>query len=119
VSSVFSRITINVFDSLEKAKAWRTGAEYKEARKTGDKYATFRAYVVEAISPSTNRTSGGRLSWRPLSFVIRLLARRVAYWPIAAFRCDAMTSPLSDQSGLFKAVITVSRSSVGDHVMRV
>jgi uncharacterized protein (DUF1330 family) len=44
-----SRITINVFDSLEKAKAWRTGAEYKEARKTGDKYATFRAYVVEGL----------------------------------------------------------------------
>jgi uncharacterized protein (DUF1330 family) len=44
-----SRVTINVFDSLEKAKAWRTGAEYTEARKTGDKYATFRAYVVEGL----------------------------------------------------------------------
>jgi uncharacterized protein (DUF1330 family) len=44
-----SRVTINVFDSLEKAKAWRTGAEYTEARKIGDKYATFRAYVVEGL----------------------------------------------------------------------
>jgi uncharacterized protein (DUF1330 family) len=44
-----SRVTINAFDSLEKAKAWRTGAEYTEARKIGDKYATFRAYVVEGL----------------------------------------------------------------------
>jgi uncharacterized protein (DUF1330 family) len=44
-----ARITINVFDSLEKAQAWRTGAEYTAARKIGDKYATFRAYVVEGI----------------------------------------------------------------------
>ena len=44
-----SRITINVFDSLEKAQAWRNGTEYKEARKIGDKYAKFRAYVVDGI----------------------------------------------------------------------
>jgi uncharacterized protein (DUF1330 family) len=44
-----SRVTINAFDSLEKAKAWRTGAEYAAARKIGDKYATFRAYVVEGL----------------------------------------------------------------------
>jgi uncharacterized protein (DUF1330 family) len=43
------RVTINVFDSLEKAQAWRTGAEYTAARKIGDKYATFRAYVVEGL----------------------------------------------------------------------
>ena len=44
-----SRVTINAFDSLEKAQAWRTGAEYTAARKIGDKYATFRAYVVEGL----------------------------------------------------------------------
>jgi uncharacterized protein (DUF1330 family) len=44
-----ARVTINVFDSLEKAQAWRTGAEYTAARKIGDKYATFRAYVVEGV----------------------------------------------------------------------
>ena len=44
-----SRIAINVYESLEKAKASREGAEYKEARKIGDKYAKFRAYVVEGI----------------------------------------------------------------------
>jgi uncharacterized protein (DUF1330 family) len=45
-----SRVAINVFESLEKAKAWREGADYKEARKIGDKYAKFRAYVVEGIA---------------------------------------------------------------------
>jgi uncharacterized protein (DUF1330 family) len=44
-----ARVTINVFDSLEKAQAWRTRAEYTAARKIGDKYATFRAYVVEGV----------------------------------------------------------------------
>src|ERR1700687_2530927 len=34
-----SRVTINVFDSLEQARASRNSAEYKEARKIGGKYA--------------------------------------------------------------------------------
>jgi uncharacterized protein (DUF1330 family) len=38
-----SRITINVFDSLEKAQAWRNGTEYKEARKIGDKRCSIQA----------------------------------------------------------------------------
>jgi uncharacterized protein (DUF1330 family) len=46
-----SRVAINVFESLEKAKAWREAADYKEARKIGDKYAKFRAYVVEGSAP--------------------------------------------------------------------
>jgi uncharacterized protein (DUF1330 family) len=46
-----SRVAINMFESLEKATAWREGADYKEARKIGDKYAKFRAYVVEGFSP--------------------------------------------------------------------
>ena len=44
-----SRVAINVYDSLEKAQASRNSAEYKEARKTGDKYAKFRAYVVDGL----------------------------------------------------------------------
>jgi uncharacterized protein (DUF1330 family) len=44
-----SRVTINVFDSLEKAQAWRNGADFKAARIIGDKYATFRAFVVEGL----------------------------------------------------------------------
>jgi uncharacterized protein (DUF1330 family) len=44
-----SRVVINVFDTLEKAQAQRDNPEYKEARKLGDKYAKFRAYVVEGL----------------------------------------------------------------------
>ena len=44
-----SRVAITVYDSVEKAQASRTSAEYKEARKTGDKYWKFRAYVVEGV----------------------------------------------------------------------
>jgi uncharacterized protein (DUF1330 family) len=42
-----SRVTINVFDSLEKAQASRSSPDYKAARAIGDKYATFRAFVVD------------------------------------------------------------------------
>ena len=45
-----SRVAINVYDSLEKAKAAREAADFKEARKIGDKYAKFRAYVVEGLA---------------------------------------------------------------------
>jgi uncharacterized protein (DUF1330 family) len=44
-----TRVAINVYESLEKAKALREGADYKEARKIGDQYAKFRAYVVEGL----------------------------------------------------------------------
>jgi uncharacterized protein (DUF1330 family) len=44
-----SRVTINVYESLEKAQASRNDADYKAARIIGDKYATFRAYVVEGL----------------------------------------------------------------------
>ena len=45
-----SRVAINVWDSLEKAKAGRDSAEYKQAREVGDKYAKFRSYVVEGFA---------------------------------------------------------------------
>ena len=32
-----------------KVQAWRNSAEYKELRKIGDKYATFRAFAVEGV----------------------------------------------------------------------
>ncbi len=44
-----SGVAINVYDSLEKAQASRNAPEYKETRKIGDKYAKFRAYVVEGL----------------------------------------------------------------------
>ena len=44
------RVVIQVWDNLEKMKAWRDGAAYQEARKIGDKYATFRSYAIEGVS---------------------------------------------------------------------
>jgi uncharacterized protein (DUF1330 family) len=41
-----TRVTIQSWDSLEQAQAWRNGAEYKKAREIGDKYAKFRAIAV-------------------------------------------------------------------------
>lgn len=43
------RVTIHRWDSLEKAQAWFDSADYKEARKIGDKYAKFRAFAVEGL----------------------------------------------------------------------
>ena len=43
------RVAIQQWDSLEKAQAWRNSAEYKDARKIGDKYAKFRAFAVEGL----------------------------------------------------------------------
>ena len=42
-----SRVVIQVWDSLEKALAARNTPEFKEARKIGEKYATFSAFAVE------------------------------------------------------------------------
>jgi uncharacterized protein (DUF1330 family) len=42
------RVAIQVWDSMEQVDAWRNGADYKEARKIGDKYATFRSFAVPA-----------------------------------------------------------------------
>jgi uncharacterized protein (DUF1330 family) len=44
------RVTIQVWDSLEKIKAWRDSKEFAEIRKVGEKYATFsRAFAVEGV----------------------------------------------------------------------
>jgi len=45
-----SRVTVWVYGSMEKLQASRNSAEYKEARKIGDKYAKFRTFAVEAVS---------------------------------------------------------------------
>ena len=44
-----TRVSINQFDSMEAAHIWRNSAQYKEARKVGDKYAKFRAFAVEGF----------------------------------------------------------------------
>lgn len=43
------RVAVQVWDSMEKIKAWRNSAEYKEARKIGDKYAKFRSFTVAGV----------------------------------------------------------------------
>jgi uncharacterized protein (DUF1330 family) len=44
-----SRVAIQQWESIEKIKAWRDSPEYKEARKIGDKYATFRSYAIVGL----------------------------------------------------------------------
>jgi len=44
------RVVINSFDSLDQAVAAYNSPAYKEARKTGNKYATFRIYAVEELA---------------------------------------------------------------------
>ena len=43
------RVVIQVWDSLQKMQAWRTSADYQEARKIGDQYAKFRSYAVDGL----------------------------------------------------------------------
>jgi uncharacterized protein (DUF1330 family) len=44
------RVVVQVWDSIEKIKAWRANPEYIETRKIGEKYAKFRSYAVEGLS---------------------------------------------------------------------
>jgi uncharacterized protein (DUF1330 family) len=44
-----TRITITQFDSLDKVRAWRASAQYKDARKIADPYAKFRSVAFEAL----------------------------------------------------------------------
>jgi len=44
------RVVINSFDNLDQAVAAYNSAAYKEARKIGNKYATFRIYAVEGLA---------------------------------------------------------------------
>ena len=45
------RIAVMVFESMEKARAAFNSSAYQEAKKVGDKYAKFRVYAVEGLSP--------------------------------------------------------------------
>jgi uncharacterized protein (DUF1330 family) len=46
-----TRVAINQFDSRDAVQAWRNSAEYKAARQIGDKYAKFRSFAIEGVSP--------------------------------------------------------------------
>ena len=45
-----SRVVVQVWDSMDKIQAYRNSAEFKEARKIGDKVAKFRSFAVEGLS---------------------------------------------------------------------
>ena len=45
------RVAIIRYDSVEKAKATFASEAYREARKIGDKYASFRIFVVTGVAP--------------------------------------------------------------------
>lgn len=45
------RIAIMVFTNMQAAQAAFTSPAYVEAKKAGDKYATFRVYAVEGMAP--------------------------------------------------------------------
>jgi uncharacterized protein (DUF1330 family) len=44
------RIVVSAFDSLEQAQAALASPAYLDARKIGDKYATFRTFLVEGLA---------------------------------------------------------------------
>jgi uncharacterized protein (DUF1330 family) len=44
------RVVVQVWDSMDKIKAWRTNPEYLALRKVGEKYAKFRTYAVDGVS---------------------------------------------------------------------
>jgi uncharacterized protein (DUF1330 family) len=43
------RVVVQVWDSMEKIRAWRANPEYVELRKVGEKYAKFRSFTVEGL----------------------------------------------------------------------
>jgi uncharacterized protein (DUF1330 family) len=43
------RVVVQVWDSMEKIRAWRANPEYVELRKVGEKYAKFRSFAVEGV----------------------------------------------------------------------
>jgi uncharacterized protein (DUF1330 family) len=43
------RVSLIIFDSMDKLQAWRNNPEYVEARKIGEKYAKFRSFALEGV----------------------------------------------------------------------
>ena len=46
-----ARIVVLQFASIDKAQGWWNSQGQKEAQVIGDKYATFRSYIVEGLAP--------------------------------------------------------------------
>jgi uncharacterized protein (DUF1330 family) len=45
-----NRIVINAFDNMDETMKAYNSQAYKDARKIGDKYGTFRIYAVEGVA---------------------------------------------------------------------
>ena len=45
------RVTVIQFDSMDKVQAWWNSPAAKDLQAIADKYATFRTYLVEGVSP--------------------------------------------------------------------
>ena len=43
------RVVVQVWDSMEKIRAWRANPEYVELRKVGEKNAKFRSFAVDGV----------------------------------------------------------------------
>jgi len=43
------RVSVHVWDSMEKIQAWRNSSEFKQLMPLGKKYAKFREYAVEGV----------------------------------------------------------------------
>jgi uncharacterized protein (DUF1330 family) len=46
-----ARIVVLQFPSIDRAQGWWNSQAQKEAQVIGDKYATFRSYIVEGLAP--------------------------------------------------------------------
>ena len=44
------RVVVNMWPSMEVAKAWYSSAEYQKAREAGNKYAKFTVMLVEGVA---------------------------------------------------------------------
>jgi uncharacterized protein (DUF1330 family) len=45
------RVTVIQFDNMDKAQAWWNSPANKDQQAIGNKYATFRSFLVEGVSP--------------------------------------------------------------------
>jgi uncharacterized protein (DUF1330 family) len=45
-----ARVTVQIWDSEDKMRAWRDSAEYKKAREVGNKLAKFRTFIVDGAA---------------------------------------------------------------------
>lgn len=45
------RVTVIQFDNMDKAQAWWNSPTNKNQQAIGDKYATFRSFLVEGVAP--------------------------------------------------------------------